>query len=104
MPSLIFHGFPSLLAKLTSRTQVTLPKALREMLGLSPGDQVAFTPAPGGKVLVERAAANLSFAALRGVLPRPAKAHSVEEMNEAVLESAAKRYRAHRKSNAAGKA
>ena len=93
-----------MLARLSSKSQVTLPKALREMLGLSPGDQVAFTPAPGGKVLVERAAANLSFATLRGVLPRPAKAHTIEEMNEAVIESAAMRYRAHRKSSAFCKA
>ena len=93
-----------MLARLSSKSQVTLPKALREMLGLSPGDQVAFTPAPGGKVLVERAAANLSFATLRGVLPRPAKAHTIEEMNEAVIESAATRYRAHRKSSAFCKA
>ena len=93
-----------MLARLSSKSQVTLPKALREMLGLSPGDQVAFTPAPGGKVLVERAAANLSFATLRGVLPRPAKAHTIEEMNEAVIESAAMRYPAHRKSSAFCKA
>ena len=35
----------------------------------------------------------LSFAAIRGVLPRPAKAQSVETMNEAVIESAATRFK-----------
>lgn len=37
--------------------------------------------------------AKLSFAALRGVLPRPAKAYSVGEMNDAIVDAAAKRFK-----------
>ncbi len=36
------------LAKITSKGQVTIPKDVRERLGLRPGDQIAFTEDQGG--------------------------------------------------------
>jgi antitoxin PrlF len=82
-----------MLATLTSKAQLTLPKDIRALLGLQPGDRVAFTPQPNGQVIVSKAG-KPSFASLRGILPKPERAHSVEEMNEAIAQRAAERYRA----------
>ena len=82
-----------MIATLTSKAQITMPKDIRELLGLKPGDKVDFMPQPDGRVTVAKAARSgqVSFAALRGLLPRPGRAYSVEEMNRAVQDSAVAR-------------
>jgi antitoxin PrlF len=35
-------------SRMTAKSQVTIPKALRERLGLLPGDEVKFVEADGG--------------------------------------------------------
>lgn len=40
---------------LTSKGQVTIPKQVREALGLKPGDGVEFAVSAGGEVIVQRA-------------------------------------------------
>lgn len=79
-----------MIATLTSKAQITLPKGIRELLQLEPGDKVDFTPQPDGRITVAKAAltSQTSFAALRGLLPRPTRAYSVEQMNQAVQDSA----------------
>ncbi len=44
---------------LTSRGQTTIPKPIREALGLQPGDRVEFT-LEGDRVLLRRVGADLS--------------------------------------------
>lgn len=39
-------------ATLTSKSQITVPKAVREALGLAPGDKIQFVPAWSGYRLV----------------------------------------------------
>ena len=82
-----------MIATLTSKAQITLPKGIRELLQLAPGDKVDFAPQPDGRVTVAKAAraGQTSFASLRGLLPQPALAYSVEEINRAVQDSAAER-------------
>ena len=82
-----------MIATLTSKAQITLPRGIRELLKLEPGDKVDFTPHPDGRVTVAKAtlAGQISFAALRGLLPQPGRAYSVEEMNKAVQDTAATR-------------
>ncbi len=67
---------------LTSKGQVTVPKAIRDRLGLHEGDRVAFRVTSAGEVVVE--AATLDLRDLRGVLRSPGRRVSVEEMEEAV--------------------
>jgi antitoxin PrlF len=57
----------------TAKGQVTIPKAMREYLGLEPGDKVIFTYLEAGGIRIEPAlrrregkAAKGRFAALRG--------------------------------------
>lgn len=49
-------------ARLTSKSQLVLPKPVREMLGVGPGDTLVFEYGPGG-VKVEKAAQEDPFAA-----------------------------------------
>jgi len=71
-------------SRVTVKGQVTIPKEVREHMGLKPGDQVEFIPGPGRTVTVNPR--NLSVTALFGILkdkPRKRKEPlSVEEMEE----------------------
>ncbi len=82
-----------MIATLTSKAQITLPKGIRELLQLEPGDKVDFRPLPDGRITVSKAAhaSQASFATLRGLLPTPKRAYSVEEMRQAVEDTAAAR-------------
>ena len=82
-----------MIATLTSKAQITLPKGIRELLQLEPGDKVDFRPLPDGRVTVAKAArvSQASFATLRGLLPTPRRAYSVKEMRQAVKDTAAAR-------------
>lgn len=82
-----------MLSTLTSKSQITLPKELRLMLQLEPGDKIAFLPLADGQITVAKAT-KASFASLRGILPLPQQAHTVEEMNQAVLDAVAERQHA----------
>lgn len=61
---------------LTVKSQVTIPKAIREFLGLKPGERVRFEPMPDGRVAmtpVDAAKANANkapcpFAQFRGTV------------------------------------
>ena len=43
------------LSKLTAKCQATIPANIRGVLGLRPGDSVAFKVMPGEKVLIQKA-------------------------------------------------
>ncbi len=79
---------------LTSKAQITLPKGIRMLLQVEPGDKLDFVPQPDGRITVSKVskASQASFASLRGLLPRPQRACSVEEMNQAVMEMVAQRH------------
>jgi antitoxin PrlF len=51
---------------LTSKGQVTIPKSIRDRLGIKPGDRVTFTAMPDGAVILR--AKNRSIADLAGIL------------------------------------
>lgn len=70
---------------LTRKGQTTIPRAVRERLGLKPGDQIAFVFVGDEVRLVPR---NLTIDDLVGILPRPARAATIEEMEEAIAEGA----------------
>lgn len=78
---------------LTSKGQVTIPKEIRQRLGLRQGDQLIFHFDESGRLTVEPASPNL-LGDLPGLLhhragKRPA---TIEEMDEAVREAARKRF------------
>ena len=70
-------------AKLSSKGQLVIPKAIREHLGVHPGDVVHFVVQDSGEVLIEPAVADVRE--LKGLLRRPGRRPvSVEAMNRAV--------------------
>ena len=69
-------------ATLTSTCQVTLPKAIRDLLGVGPGDEVVFWANETGRVVVEPQTVDLRT--LRGSL-RPGKTGvTLQAMDDAV--------------------
>jgi antitoxin PrlF len=72
---------------ITAKGQATIPKAVREHLGLKPGDRVKFLVHPDGSVVL---LPRLPVTALRGML-KPRRRVTVEQMNEAIAAQAAER-------------
>jgi antitoxin PrlF len=55
--------------RVTTKGQVTIPKPVRDRLGIMPGDAVAFELAPDGRIVLVKAGGDRPvgrFAALRG--------------------------------------
>lgn len=74
-------------ATITSKGQVTLPKALRDQLHLSTGDRIEF-------IIEEHDVVRLiphltSVKNLKGMLPKPSQAVSLEQMDEAIANGTA---------------
>ena len=75
-------------ATVTSKGQVTIPVDVRTYLGLSTGDRIEF-------VLNEQTGryevvpATRSVTALKGIIRKPAKPVSIDDMNAAIAEQGA---------------
>ena len=69
-------------ATITSKGQITIPLEIRKQLNLSAGDTVQFIQGKSGRF--ELIPCNASLSSLRGILPKPEKAVTIEEMNETI--------------------
>ena len=77
-------------ATLTSKGQTTIPKEIRDFLGIGPGDKLDFVVESDGRVILR--AATLDVRQLRGMLKRSGrKAVTLEEMDKAVAAGVARR-------------
>lgn len=76
-------------AKLTSKGQITVPKDIRDALGVQPGDRLAFTIRSDGSITV--AADTIDVRSLRGTLKPDVRGVTVEAMREAIRQSATRR-------------
>jgi len=76
-------------AKLTSKGQITIPKAVRDSLDLEPGDQVLFR-LEGGRAVLAR---TKDFLDLAGSVPVPAgkRGASWEDIRSQVRQARGKR-------------
>lgn len=68
-------------ATLTSKGQITLPKSVRERLGVEAGDRIEFIESDQGFVVVP---ATRHVTALKGLVAKPRKPVSIEDMNRAI--------------------
>jgi len=76
-------------ATLTSKGQVTIPKEIRERLGLHAGHRVEFTIAANGVVTLK--ARNKDIRSLKGIFrTKRRRPVTIEEMNEAIAEGYSK--------------
>lgn len=80
-------------AKMTSKGQITLPKEIRLKLGLKQGDRVRFLLEEDGRVRLMPAKRDISE--LVGILPKPKRALSIEEMDDAVALAVAEKFARH---------
>jgi AbrB family looped-hinge helix DNA binding protein len=69
-------------ATMTSKGQVTMPKAVREQLKLKPGDRVEFLISDDGRVTVWPVTEDVTT--LKGMLPKPKRTVTLQEMREAI--------------------
>lgn len=75
-------------ATVTSKGQVTIPLDVRNQLGLGAGDRIEFilNDETGRYEILP---ANRSVTALKGIIRKPAKPVSIEEINSAIDEQGA---------------
>jgi len=71
---------------ITTKGQATIPKAIREHLGLKSGDRVKFFIHPDGSVVL---LPKRSASVLRGIVKPRRRRASIEEMKEAAAAGAA---------------
>jgi AbrB family looped-hinge helix DNA binding protein len=77
---------PAMESAITVKGQATIPKAVRDYLGLKPGDRLKFFLHPDGTVVL---LPKLPARSLRGMLrSRHRKPVSIERMNNAIAEGA----------------
>ena len=69
-------------ATVTSKGQITLPKEVREALGVATGDRVEFVAQERGVYKVVAATRDVTH--LKGLVAKPAKPVTIEAMNRAI--------------------
>jgi antitoxin PrlF len=80
-----------MLATITSKGQVTVPKNIRDQLNIQAGTQLDFTLNNDGTISVRPL--NRTALSVVGILKRPQqKAATVEQMNDAISTAASERY------------
>jgi AbrB family looped-hinge helix DNA binding protein len=80
-------------ARMTSKGQITVPKAVRVKLNLKAGDRVLFIVEDDGAVRMW--AANKDISSLRGILPPPRRKATIEEIEASIAKAAVARYLGH---------
>jgi antitoxin PrlF len=75
-------------AKLSSKGQATIPKVVRERLHLKPGDRFKFFFHPDGVLILPR----IPTSQLKGMIPKPARPLSLEEIDAAIEAGATGRF------------
>ena len=74
-------------ATLTSKGQITIPAEMRAKLRLAAGNRLDFEEQPDGSYVVRARKGDVR--ALKGIVPRPARAVSTEDMERAIRQGAA---------------
>ncbi len=75
-------------ATLTSKGQITIPSAVRSAPGLATGDRIEFVELAEGQFTI--IPATKSVKALKGMVSKPARPISIEQMNRAIAKRGAK--------------
>jgi AbrB family looped-hinge helix DNA binding protein len=72
-------------ATMTSKGQLTVPKEIRDQLGLKPGDKIELVPS-GNDQVVMRKRRTIELKDLFGTLPAGSVPRSLEEIDDAIAE------------------
>jgi len=76
-------------ATLTSKGQVTIPVEVRQRMGLDTGDRIEFVQLESGEYAIKPAIDDVR--SLKGLLRKPSKPVSIEDMNAAIRKRGAGR-------------
>ena len=76
-------------ATVTSKGQITIPKEVRDALGVEAGDKIEFVEERKGVYTIVAATRDIRH--LKGSIARPAKAVSLDDMKRAVVRAAGRR-------------
>ena len=79
---------------ITSKGQATIPKAVRQQLGLKPGDRIKFFMHPDGSVVL---LPKRPVSMLRGRVKRRRRVPTIREINEAAIAGTTANARARRR-------
>ncbi len=71
-------------ATITSKGQITIPKGVRTRLGVGTGDRVEFIEIREG--VFQIVAATQDVKSLKGIVPKPLKPVTLEDMDKAIRE------------------
>lgn len=74
-------------ATITSKGQITIPVAVRNVLGLQPGDRIEFVETDNGQFHI--VVATKPVTALKGLIRKPGKSVSIDDMNAAIARQGA---------------
>nr|WP_242480816.1 type II toxin-antitoxin system PrlF family antitoxin [Rhodovibrio sodomensis] len=74
---------------MTAKGQTTVPREIRQHFGVKPGDKIAYEIDPDGSVRLRTRKVRL--ADLAGILGKPLRAASLEEIDDAIGEAAVER-------------
>ena len=77
-------------SKMTSKGQVTVPEAVRKQLRLEKGDRLEWETTERGTVAVRKISGRLSD--LVGLLGRPERSATIEDLDEGIRRSVRKRH------------
>lgn len=75
-------------ATVTSKGQITIPISVREALGIDTGSRIEFVETEKGKYAIVPATSSVQV--LKGMLRKPDKPVSIENMNQAIAVQGAK--------------
>jgi AbrB family looped-hinge helix DNA binding protein len=67
----------------TSKGQITIPRDVRKVLGIESGDKVRFNVDDKGRVFFVPVTVDVT--SLKGIVPKPDKPVSVEEMRATII-------------------
>jgi len=73
-------------AMMTSKGQVTIPAAIRDETGLTAGDRITFVRESNGRYVIVLKSGSIK--SLKGIVPRPDKPVSLEDMQAAIMAGA----------------
>lgn len=77
-----------MIAKITSKGQITLPSEIRKALKIKSGDKLDFYLGADGELRAKRIDSNLN--SLLGILPKAQRSLSLEEMDQAIQNRSSK--------------
>jgi antitoxin PrlF len=78
---------------LSSKGQIVIPKDVRDKLGVQAGDRIQFIEDDGGFKIVP---ATRDIRELKGIVPKPSKPVSIDDMNAVIRARAARALKAKR--------